>query len=120
MSKTKAFVTGLLCGGAVAGIAALLAAPSSGKDLRKKMKEKTNDWKQSLAELKNDTQLLKEQVVQTSAEGKDVFIELKQDMQTAFSSWSKETKSHRENIEQELKEIQQSIENLQKSVPAKE
>ena len=119
MTKTKAFITGILCGSAVAGIAALLTAPSSGTELRRKLKEKSEDFKRSLTDLKDDTKLLTEQIAGTAAEGKDVFIELKGDVQKAFSSWKHETNPHRENIQREIEELQQSIDYLQQSVPNK-
>lgn len=40
MSKAKSFITGVICGGAVAGLAVLFSTPSSGKDMRGKLKEK--------------------------------------------------------------------------------
>ncbi|MFD3447268.1 YtxH domain-containing protein [Microbacteriaceae bacterium 4G12] len=117
MSKTKAFVTGLICGSAVAGIAALLAAPSSGKELRNKVKQKGLELKNSLHCLSADTKLLKEQITQTATEGKEVILELKEDMQKVLSTWKKDVKPNKENIEREIREIQQSIESLQKTVP---
>ena len=40
MSKAKSFITGVICGGAVAGLAVLFSTPSSGKDMRGKLKKK--------------------------------------------------------------------------------
>ena len=48
MSKAKSFITGVICGGAVAGLAVLFSTPSSGKDMRGKLKEKGNDIKKTL------------------------------------------------------------------------
>ncbi len=45
MSKAKSFLTGVICGGAVAGLAVLFSTPSSGKDMRDKLKEKGADIK---------------------------------------------------------------------------
>lgn len=45
MSKAKSFITGVLCGGAVAGLAVLFSTPSSGKAMRGKLKEKGTDIK---------------------------------------------------------------------------
>ena len=39
MSKAKSFITGVICGGAVAGLAVLFST-SSGKDMRGKLKKK--------------------------------------------------------------------------------
>lgn len=119
MSKSKAFVTGLLFGGVAAGVTVLFAAPSSGKDFRKKLTQKGIELKRSFQEIKNDSKLLKEQVIQTAVEGKEVFGELKDDMQKAFSAWTQDIKPNKENIERKLEEIQKSIDHLQKTVPAK-
>ena len=40
MSKAKSFITGVICGGAVAGLAVLFSTPSSGKDMRGKLKKR--------------------------------------------------------------------------------
>ncbi|WP_379970080.1 YtxH domain-containing protein [Ectobacillus sp. sgz5001026] len=116
MSNYKAFLTGLLCGGAVAAVTVLLAAPSSGKDFRYSIKRKSDDLKNSLDEIKSDSIQLKDQIIQTAEESKDVFIELKNDIQKTFSSWKQETEPNKENIQKEILEIQQSLDSLQKNI----
>ena len=55
MSKAKSFITGVICGGAVAGLAVLFnSTSSSGKDMRGKLKEKGNDIKKTLADITAD------------------------------------------------------------------
>ncbi|MDG4656738.1 YtxH domain-containing protein [Ectobacillus antri] len=120
MSKATAFFTGLMVGGAAAAIAVLCTAPSSGKDFRKKVKQKSNLAKQSLGDLKDQSLLLKDQVIQAASESKIVFNDLKEDMQHAFSTWQQEIKPNKANIEQELKDIQTSLQQLQNAVPPKE
>jgi len=119
MSKAKSFVTGIICGGAVAGLAVLFSTPSSGKDMRNKLKEKGNDIKKTLADITADTKLLKRQIVETASEGKEVFQELKDDMQDTFSTWKKDISQNKLHIEQEILDIQKSIEKLQQAVPEK-
>ncbi len=78
MSKAKSFITGVICGGAVAGLAVLFSTPSSGKDMRGKLKKKKEMiLKKTLADITADTKLLKRQIVETASEGKEVFQELK-------------------------------------------
>ncbi|MCP8968209.1 YtxH domain-containing protein [Ectobacillus ponti] len=117
MSKTKAFAAGVLFGSVAAGIAALLTAPSSGRELRKKVAQKGIELKGQLDGFKDDTLLLKEQAIQTVHDSKEVFIELKDDMQKALSSWKAETAQNKENIQKEIDALQRSIEELQKSLP---
>ncbi len=40
MSKAKSFITGVICGGAVAGLAVLFSTPSSGKRHARQVKRK--------------------------------------------------------------------------------
>ncbi|EEL51877.1 MULTISPECIES: YtxH domain-containing protein [Bacillus cereus group] len=119
MSKAKSFVTGLICGGAVAGLAVLFSTPSSGKDMRSKLKEKGNGVKKTLSDIANDTKLLKRQIVETASEGKEAFQELKDDMQDTLSTWKQDISQNKRHIEKEILDIQQSIEKLQQAVPEK-
>jgi gas vesicle protein len=119
MSKAKSFITGVICGGAVAGLAVLFSTPSSGKAMRGKLKEKGNDIKKTLADITADTKLLKRQIVETASEGKEVFQELKEDMQDTLSNWKQDISQNKRHIEQEILDIQKSIEKLQEAVPEK-
>ncbi|MEH7457684.1 general stress protein [Bacillus pseudomycoides] len=119
MSKAKSFVTGIICGGAVAGLAVLFSTPSSGKVMRSKLKEKGNDIKKTLADITADTKLLKRQIVETASEGKEVFQGLKDDMQDTLSTWKQDISQNKRHIEQEILDIQKSIEKLQQAVPEK-
>ncbi|MDC2863693.1 MULTISPECIES: YtxH domain-containing protein [unclassified Bacillus (in: firmicutes)] len=119
MSKSKSFLTGVICGGAVAGLAVLFSTPSSGKDMRGKLKEKGNDIKKTLADITADTKLLKRQIVETASEGKEVIQELKDDMHETFSTWRQDISQNKRHIELEIENIQKSIEKLQQAVPDK-
>ena len=117
MSKAKSFITGVICGGAVAGLAVLFSTPSSGKDMRGKLKK--NDIKRLLADITADTKLLKRQIVETASEGKEVFQELKDDMHDTLSNWKQDISQNKRHIEKEILDIQKSIEKLQEAVPEK-
>jgi gas vesicle protein len=118
MAKSKVFIAGLLCGGAIAGAAALFTSPSS-KELRRKMKEKGQEWKHSLNEIKKDGKMLKNQVIHAAAEGKEAIAELKSDMQKAFSSWQTSIEPNKEKIQQELEELTKTLELLEEAAPSK-
>lgn len=117
MSKAKSFLTGVICGGAVAGLAVLFSTPSSGKDMRHKLKEKGTDLKKTLADITADTKLLKRQIAETASEGKEVMQELKEDMHETLSTWKEDISQNKRHIEHEIEEIQKSIEKLQQTVP---
>ncbi|MGF9966286.1 YtxH domain-containing protein [Bacillus rhizoplanae] len=119
MSKSKSFLTGVICGGAVAGLAVLFSTPSSGKDMRNKLKEKGNGIKKTISDITADTKLLKRQIVETASEGKEVIQELTHDMHETFSTWRQDIAQNKRHIEQEIEDIQKSIEKLQQAVPDK-
>ncbi|MGG2066787.1 MULTISPECIES: YtxH domain-containing protein [unclassified Bacillus (in: firmicutes)] len=119
MSKSKSFLTGVICGGAVAGLAVLFSTPSSGKDMRNKLKEKGNDIKKTISDITADTKLLKRQIIETASEGKEVIQELTNDMHETFSVWRQDISQNKRHIEQEIEDIQKSIEKLQQAVPDK-
>ena len=100
--------------GAVAGLAVLFSTPSSGKDMRGKLKEKGNDIKKTLADITADTKLLKRQIVETASEGKEVFQELKDDMQDTLSNWKQDLSQNKRHIEKEILDIKSQLRNYKK------
>ncbi len=75
--------------------------------------------KKTLADITADTKLLKRQIVETASEGKEVFQELKDDMQDTLSNWKQDISQNKRHIEKEILDIQKSIEKLQEAVPEK-
>ena len=96
------------------GLAVLFSTPSSGKDMRGKLKEKGNDIKKTLADITADTKLLKRQIVETASEGKEVFQELKDDMHDTLSNWKQDISQNKRHIEKEILDIKSQLRNCKK------
>lgn len=54
MADGRSLLTGLFVGGLIGGAAVLLSAPSSGKELRGKIKENCNSIEDTIKRLKKD------------------------------------------------------------------
>ncbi|MBO9128728.1 YtxH domain-containing protein [Bacillus sp. 165] len=118
MAKSKLFIVGVLCGGAITGAAALLASPAS-NELKRKLKEKGKEWKQSLHELKLDGNRLKVQTIEALSEGKNAIAKLKDEMPKSLSIWQANIEPNKEKIQQELDNLTKTLENLQQTLPPK-
>lgn len=107
---------GLVTGGAVAGIATLLSAPNSGPETRLKLLERKNILAEELSELKQNLGLLKSSISTASIEGKEGIREFITDVRLALQNWKIETTQNKQNLSKELQEIEQTIEELEKTL----
>ncbi|MFY4774236.1 YtxH domain-containing protein [Metabacillus sp. RGM 3146] len=113
MGKSKSILTGALLGTVVGGLAILLSAPSSGKDLRIQLKSNREKLMDTLNHLKKDSMALKDQVIQTAKDSADVMKEVSTDLQTSIKEWQDEIEPHRQNLQNEIEAIEQKIKQLE-------
>jgi gas vesicle protein len=112
----KSLFFGFLAGGAIAGIATLLSAPATGEETRKKLAANTNIAIAELQELKNRLFEIKDSISVASLEGKSVFADFIQDVNLALNEWKTETAPIKQELAKELKELEQTIAELEKSL----
>src|SRR5690625_7938357 len=118
MSKSKSILLGLLIGGTVSATVTLLATPSSGKDLRKKIDNQSLEWKRIVDDIIKEGLYLKDQIAKTSKEGVALINELTTEMKESVEEWKTAIEPHQENIHDYLEQIEASIKDLEAKIQA--
>ncbi len=113
MSKGKSILLGILVGTTASAVATLLTTPSSGKDVRVRIKDQSFEWKNTIDELIQDGLKLKDQIAKTSKEGATLINELTQEMKTSIEEWKIAIEPNQENIHDYLEQIETSIKDLE-------
>src|SRR5690625_4034238 len=116
MSKGKSVLFGFLVGGAISAATTLLTTPSSGRELRYRVKEQSIEWKRVVDDIIRDGLRLKDQIAKTSKEGVALINELTQEMKTSVEEWKNAIEPHQENIHEYLEEIEASIKDLEEKI----
>lgn len=119
MSKSKALFYGILVGGIAAGVSTLLAAPSSGKDLRRSLRENSDTFKDTFNKLKSEGMAVKDQIKRIAEESKNVVPDVSNDLKVAVKEWQTGIELHKKNIENEIMSLEESIQTLENTVAAK-
>ncbi|MFS0671929.1 YtxH domain-containing protein [Ornithinibacillus sp. 179-J 7C1 HS] len=118
MAKGKSLMLGLMVGSVVGAAATLLSTPTSGKELRAKVKDQSIEWKEILENLKLDGLRLKDQIAATSKEGVSLIKDLTQEMKSSIVEWKASVEPHQKNIHQYLEQIESSLKDLEEKVSA--
>ena len=113
ISKGKSILLGILVGTTASAVATLLTTPSSGKDVRVRIKDQSFEWKDAIDEMIQDGLNLKEQIAKTSKEGAALINDLTQEMKTSIEEWKIAVEPNQENIHNYLEQIETSIKDLE-------
>lgn len=116
MSNNKSLCIGLLFGGLIGGVAALLATPTSGRELREQIKTNCQKLDDTISHLKTESISLKDQMIKTAKDSVDVIKEVSSDLQKSIKQWQHEIEPHKENLQNELKEIEEKIKQLEQVI----
>lgn len=102
MASGRSLLTGLFVGGIIGGAAVLLTAPSSGKQLREKMKTNYDSFEETIKRLKSDGLALKDQLIKAAKESTDVIKDVGGELQTSIKKWQEEIKPHQQDLQKKL------------------
>lgn len=116
MSKGKSLLIGFVVGGTISAATALLTTPSSGNELRSRVKKQGLEWKGLVDDILKDGWKLKDQIAKTSKEGVALINELTDEMKTSVEEWKDAIEPHQENIHDYLEEIETSIKELEEKM----
>ncbi|MFC2949984.1 YtxH domain-containing protein [Virgibacillus sediminis] len=116
MTRGKSIFLGLIIGGSVSAAVTLLSTPSTGREIRSRMKEQGYEARNFLYSLKLDVQRLKDQLADTSKEGIVMIRELTEEMKDSIAEWRNTVEPHQENIQQYLEQIESSLKDLEDKV----
>lgn len=111
--KTKSLLMGFLAGGAAAGIATLLTAPSSGEQTRRVLKANKNEILSSVKDIKEAIVELKDSVSFASKEGKAEIHSFIKDVKTAIYKWQLYTEANKNELQKDVRELEVSIKELE-------
>ncbi|KIU11944.1 hypothetical protein SC09_Contig19orf00242 [Bacillus subtilis] len=116
MASGRSLLTGLFVGGIIGGAAVLLTAPSSGKQLREKMKTNYDSFEETIKRLKSDGLALKDQLIKVAKESTDVIKDVGGELQTSIKKWQEEIKPHQQDLQKEIADIEEKIRQLEKTL----
>lgn len=116
MSKGKSLLLGLIIGGTVGAAATLLTTPSSGRELRGRVKIQGLEWRKMADNLLQDGLRLKDQIAKTSKEGVTLLTNLLTDLKMSIEEWKQVVEPHQDNIHDYLEQIQASLKELEEKV----
>ncbi|PKR78277.1 hypothetical protein CEY16_00525 [Halalkalibacillus sediminis] len=119
MPSGKSLLLGALVGGVVSASVSLLTTPSSGAELRTKVKDQSERLRDIMQELQENGLDLKNQLTQTSKEGAALLKDLSQDIKTSIESWKETIEPHQENLQEHLRQIEESLKDLEDKMKEK-
>lgn len=119
MANAKSLVLGVLVGSAAGAMATLLSTPSSGRDIRFRVKQQGFEWKELVDSVKLDGLRLKKQIAETSKEGAALMNSLTKEMKKSVDEWKHAVAPHQENIHEYLEQIETSLRDLEEKVNKK-
>jgi len=119
MAKGKSILFGFIVGGAISATTVLLTTPSSGRELRYRVKQQSIEWKKIVDDIIQDGLRLKDQIAKTSKEGVALINDLTQEMKTSVEEWKNAIEPHQENIHEYLEQIEASIKDLEEKINEK-
>lgn len=116
MSKGKYILTGFLVGGVVSAAVTLLTTPTSGEQLRYRVKEQGTEWMSTVEDIIRDAAKIREQFAKTSKEGIALINELTEDMKESVDEWKSSVEPHQSNIHEYLEQIQATLKDLEQKI----
>jgi gas vesicle protein len=118
LNKGNSFMFGVVVGGIIGGITVLFSAPKSGVELRTSIKENSKDLSEKLHFLKIEAKDFLQLLDQSTKEGKEVVKAFAEDVQKTITTWKKEIEPHQISIQREIKEIEDTLNQLEKALQA--
>jgi len=112
----KSLFLGFLTGACAAIVATSLGAPASGKETKRKLAENKQLITTELKDLKENLIKIKDSISTVSKEGKATISEFVHDVKFAIAEWKLSTEENKTELSKDLKEIEQTLEDLEKNL----
>ena len=112
----KSFIYGVLIGGTIAGVSALLTTAESGASRRAKIKSTAQSIQLTIEDLKQEAIHIKDQVTQAMEEGKATVGNIAEEIKVSVDLWQNSIKPHQESIQQNIANLQEELEKLEKKL----
>ncbi|RFU62116.1 YtxH domain-containing protein [Peribacillus glennii] len=116
--NAKSFIVGFLTGTVIAGAATMLNAPTSGKELRTKIKDNKDEILATLAEVKERLIDIKDETAQASKVSKDSINSFIADVKILIENWKQDIEPNKQELTSHIQEIESSISELENTATA--
>lgn len=114
--SSNQLLKGLVTGAILGGISALLTAPASGKETRKKVKEYADNWEIHFEEIRKSILELSENIIHTAGVTYEQLLPAIDEIKNAIIKWQEEIAPHREKISEKVEELQEAFNGLEKTI----
>ena len=113
--KAQTFFTGLAVGVAAGMVVAVMAAPQAGKQLRSNIARNASVWKDQLADVKNETNNVKQSITAFSIEAKNNIPQIINELKETITTFKSEIEPDALKLKQEIDVLQNSISEIEKN-----
>ncbi|WP_180954118.1 YtxH domain-containing protein [Bacillus sp. M6-12] len=111
--KTRSLLFGFVAGTLVAGAAVLLSAPSSGRELRDRIKFSKDEALDILLEIKARAAELKNDTVYATKASKETINQFITEVKARIEYWRLEIEPHKNEISSQIQEIESAVGELE-------
>ncbi|KMY53172.1 hypothetical protein AC623_03555 [Bacillus sp. FJAT-27231] len=117
--NAKSLLIGMLTGTAVGAAATLLSTPLSGQEARQKVKVAQSALKSNAQVIKKEAEQVKQAVIHLKDVSKDNIGEVADGLKVSAGIWKESTEPNIQKLQQDVVEVQKTVEDLQKALPAR-
>jgi gas vesicle protein len=114
--KGKSLLIGFISGFTVAGVSVLLSTPSSGQDVRYKLKQSKDETMDLLQDVKRSIVQLKEECVSATTISKTQIQAFIQGVKETLEEWKQDSKAHTTAIQVQINDVETAIQELETAI----
>ena len=114
--KTNSFLLGIVSGAVVAAASVLLSTPKAGSDVRLSIKNQSAVAKNQLIDVKVQTAHVKQSISTLTNEVKNNIPTIINELKTTFESFNKDIEPNLNNLQNEVKALNESMDKIEKNI----
>ena len=114
--NTKSLFVGFISGFTIAGISVLLSTPSSGKEIRYRLKLSKEETTALLQDVKKSVVQLKEDIGTATTVSKTQIQDFVKGVKEALEDWKKDSKMHTTAIQVQIEDVETAIQELESAI----
>lgn len=115
----KALLIGMITGTAAGAAVTLFNTPMSGQEARARVKTAQASLKNHTQTIKADIGEVKKAVIQLKDVSRDNIPEVADGLKVSAGIWKESTEPTIQKLQQDISEVQKTVEDLQKTLPAR-
>lgn len=116
MMNKKSLFLGAVIGAAAGAVTSILFAPKSGRELRSDIVEKSGEASVVLKELAYNANELLQSIQVLGTEGSALIKDVSSDIMDSVSKWNEEMEPEKKRLKDEIKDMQRTIADLEKTL----